>query len=192
MRSVVFALLVALALGGRSARAQESPPTAQPVLPPSAPVWYGWQILIADAAVAGTWIAADETGSMKLDALGALGYLIAAPAIHGAHGRARSVASSVLLRLGAPLVGALVGFLIASGSCSQPSSPANAEISDSACEGQGAYIGLFTAMAAVSIFDIARAWQTPGEIDWQPSRAAWTPAVAPTSSGAMLGMIGRF
>jgi hypothetical protein len=196
MKPVVFALLVALALAGRAARAQELPPAVQPAPPPAAaPAWYGWQILIADAAVASTLVAADQTGDTKLDPLVVLGYLVAAPAIHGAHGRAWSAGSSVLLRIGVPAVTALVGFLVATGTCSQPSSPQNAEISIGPCEGEGAYIGLFGGMAAVSIFDIARAWQTPGEVEWRPNRGAgfaWTPLVAPTSSGATLGMVGRF
>jgi hypothetical protein len=171
-----------------------TPATPATSAPLPTPEWYGWQILIADAAVASTWVVADRTGSGKLALLGTFGYLLATPIIHGEHDRLGAAVSSVALRLGAPLMGAFIGLLVETNQCVNPN--AGDEISGfSPCEATGAEVGLFGAMIAVSIFDIARATTTPGEASWRPSRdpgPAWSPVVVPTSSGTTVGLVGRF
>jgi hypothetical protein len=173
-------------------------PTASPIAGATPPKWYGWQILISDAAVAGTWVGADAKGSEGLAVLGALGYFLGAPIIHGEQGRLTAAYGSLGLRLGAPLIGALVGLLIGTAACPTPAMP-DQEVSISACDARGAEVGFFGTMIAVSIFDIARATKTSGEVQWRPDRGrgfAWAPVVAPTSSGTSFGtsfgLVGRF
>jgi hypothetical protein len=73
--------------------------------------WYGWQILAVDAgllAVWATWPAWKFDGTALL-AVDAIAFNLAAPIVHGAHGRGPAAGGSVLLHMAAPLVGALAG-----------------------------------------------------------------------------------
>ena len=189
------ALPLALLLVAPAVRAAEPAPVVAPLASPATPVpeWYGWQILSADVAVAGTWVAASATDSTPLIALRTLGYLFSAPLSHAAHDRLGTGLGSLGLRVAAPLVGGLVGILIATGPC--PSHPAEEVISFSACDAKGGEIGAVAAMLGVSIFDIARAWRQPGEGLWHPSRdraLSWAPVVTPSDTGPRLGLVGRF
>lgn len=130
--------------------------------------------------------------------MGTLGYLVAAPAIHGQHDRLGTAFSSVGLRLGAPLIAGLIGVLIESNRCSSPRAD-DEIVGFSPCKARGGEISLFGAMIAASIFDIARASVAPGEHQWRPTRdsnLAWSPVVVPTSDGTTFGttfgLAGRF
>jgi hypothetical protein len=184
-------LVALLLLTGAQAKAAELL-SSQPPSPP--PVWYGWQILVSDAVTAGTWIAADATGSRILAGVGAATYLVAPPIIHDRHGDFGKVLGSFGLRLGAPLVGALAGLGLASIFCDSAPS-ANDEPSLSHCQERGTVIGFFGAMVAVSIFDIARSRTTPSGLapaHAKRSEPTWTPTATPTRSGAILGFAAIF
>jgi hypothetical protein len=121
--------VVAVATAG-SARAQtpEDPPPPVPVAAPSsadqAPraigsSWYGYQLLMTDAFAVMTLAGAASVGtnggsgssalSVPLGALGSFVYVGAGAAIHGLHHHSGKAAASVLLRIGSPIVGAIIG-----------------------------------------------------------------------------------
>jgi len=72
--------------------------------------WYGWQTLIADgASLVVVPIIAGSTESEALAFVALGGYLLAPPIIHAAHGRWGITFASLGLRIGLPVVAALVG-----------------------------------------------------------------------------------
>jgi hypothetical protein len=80
--------------------------------------WYGWQIIITDAAALSTLALAagtssgetgDHTVSTVLLGLGFSGYLMGGFAVHATHRRWLSAGMSVGLRVVLPLLGAAVG-----------------------------------------------------------------------------------
>jgi hypothetical protein len=165
------------------------PPTVRSV------EWYGWQTLAADAGVAATWLAAYELHLDMLTGIGTAGYLAATPLIHAFHGEKGSGLVSVGLRVSLPLVGALSGILVESGSC--PTPPPTSDVGPllSACEGRGALVGFFGGMIVASIIDAVRATTIPGLRELRPSRTSsisWLPSVAPTNGGAAVGLAGQF
>jgi hypothetical protein len=94
------------------------PSTAPPALPARGhesaipqrrTVWYGWQTLLLDAPAFPTALVAGATESVHL-ALLALGwYVLAPPFVHFAHGRVGTGFGSLGVRVGMPIVGAIVG-----------------------------------------------------------------------------------
>lgn len=80
------------------------------------PRWYGWEIAIGDGASVLGMAVGLSAGGWAGDALGEVslaGYLAAGPVIHAVHGRLGATLGSVGLRVGLPLVGSLVGAVIA-------------------------------------------------------------------------------
>jgi hypothetical protein len=111
-RSILLVPLL-LFVGARSARAE---PTAAP--PPPAPVWYGAQTLIVDAAVEGLLVTATVLNFASQDTQRGVGvpllagtaiYLFGAPIVHAAHGRVGMSFASVAVRVGLALGGMLIG-----------------------------------------------------------------------------------
>ncbi|HEY3237794.1 MAG TPA: hypothetical protein VGJ84_23945, partial [Polyangiaceae bacterium] len=78
--------------------------------------WYGWQILIADAASATLFGVGAATGSSEATTAGIIGYLAAPAVVHFAHKRVGVGFGSFGIRVGGPLAGALTG-LLACASC---------------------------------------------------------------------------
>ena len=79
--------------------------------------WYGYQTLISDAAtVAVTYALAKSITRTTVPsiAVGATGYVVAPVTIHLVHGEPVRALASGGLRVGAPLVGGIVGGLITS------------------------------------------------------------------------------
>jgi len=71
--------------------------------------WYGWQTLIADAAVFGTFALAVRSGSSSngaraVGAVAELAYVFGGPIVHKAHGREWTGAADLGLRVALPLV----------------------------------------------------------------------------------------
>ena len=78
--------------------------------------WYGWQTLTADGMSIATMIAGGAARSPTLGYIGLGGYFVAAPIVHGVQGRVGVAFGSFGLRLGAPALGAVIGYA-AAGPC---------------------------------------------------------------------------
>jgi hypothetical protein len=102
--------------------------------------WYGWQLMLADAASVGALLS-------PVPSLAVPTYLLAPPLIHAANGEGRSAWLSIGLRSGIPLAGIGLGFLSAHlGACSKASD---------SCQGSRVLGGLFVGMAIAAIVDDA-------------------------------------
>jgi hypothetical protein len=91
MKRVVLSLV--LLLHAARARADEAPETRR---------WYGWQILLADAAVIGAAIGSRNAGVLY-------GVFATGPILHVANGRLAAGTASLGLRVGLPFLGAALG-----------------------------------------------------------------------------------
>lgn len=112
--------------------------------------WYGWQTLLSDAASIGLFVSGvndDGRGDIR-PAIGLFGYALAPPIIHAAHGHALKAFGSLGLRLGAPVVGAVVGFAMAG--CEE--SDDHYDDSDW-CGASGAIGGFMVGTAGAMLFD---------------------------------------
>ena len=116
--------------------------------------WYGWQTLLADGLsfAAVTAGAMDDSPMPMLSFLGAAGYLAAPAAIHGVHGHGGLVASSVLLRIGLPAIGGMLGASMAD--CSDD------EGLISLCPLGETVLGAMVGMGAAVVVDAVMAWDT--------------------------------
>jgi hypothetical protein len=92
--STVF-LAVSLALAPAVARSEEEQPPRR---------WYGWQIMIADGAIAGLTLGLATVGTdtggagVALGILAASAFALVPPAIHLAHGSSRDALASFAVR----------------------------------------------------------------------------------------------
>jgi hypothetical protein len=131
---LVAASALASATAGHAAAAQDE---SGPARDAPETTWYGWQIMLTDAAAVASFAAIGSAGSdaaaRDLAIAGALAYLGGGPIVHGVHDRGVEAGESFLLRLGLPFGLALTGDLVAlglNGACSgsqcaiQPSSMA--------------------------------------------------------------------
>jgi hypothetical protein len=129
--------------------------SCEPLPEPVRPAWYGWQTLLLDVAsiglVAGSIATRDETATQLGGTLGGAAFVIAPPAVHAAHKNKPAIIRSVLMRLGAPVLGVLAGFLIGGAVRSSDESDAPAI---------GAAIGAGTGAIFASVFDAA-VWARP-------------------------------
>ena len=159
---------------------QLSPPSATPVPDPPAPsrVTYIGTMAVASLfpfAMAAV-MSAEEPSAGLLIGTSAL-FVAGGPLVHALHGQSPRVTASVLLRLGLPAAGALVGTVVYlrqdCGDC--PDGPAPIAF--------GAAGGVLAA-TAVELFLAA----TP-----RPrSRPTIAPTVSPASGGLSLGLVGSF
>lgn len=185
---LVPALICALAGQGL---AQESAPGGEKK-------WYGGQIIVADVLSYGVFLAGVGQGSAAPAVLGASSFLVTPAVIHGVHHHGGRSALSVLMRLGLPVVGALVGYGLAD--C-PPSRYVDDE--DPFCGwGQG-LIGLGLGMVAASIVDASIAWDTvtpapamppapPTSVSRHDSISFTSAGIVPTANGPRLMIGGRF
>lgn len=161
-------------------------PVAKPVAKPEATRerWYGWQGLIVDGA-------SILLVTPAIPPLGVGGYFLGAPIVHAAHGRWGAAGGSVLLRIGLPVVGAIV---------------ANGGTSDRSC-GEfgclravvGAGVGI---LAAIAVDAAALSWETVpvtredrADKDARSQRRslAVAPGIAPRREGGVdVGLSGTF
>jgi hypothetical protein len=114
--------------------------------------WYGWQTMLPDAAALGLGLTAyglgkDDSVNTKPLALTAVAlYLGGAPALHFIHGNATRGIESVLLRLGLPVAGGLLGGIAGSRFCHSTDDGSN-------CFLLGAAWGLLGGAVAASALD---------------------------------------
>jgi hypothetical protein len=162
------------------AKAEEGATTAAPPPVASAPrpwVWYGWQVLIADALAAGVGaIAAPENahGDAGVIGLAAAGYIAGGGVVHLVHGRYLAAGLSLGVRLLLPVVGALVGSGIASTSChSGDTSPDGYPEDPCWAPLGGGLVGFVSGMVTASVVDIAAfSWERAPAPDGAPARQA--------------------
>jgi hypothetical protein len=125
--------------------------------------WYGWQIILTDAAVTGLYALAIRTDDGAPAAIASLGYLMGAPLVHAAHGQGGRGGASLVLRIAIPLTGILSGIAIGKWT-DQPSS--NDEIAPLVDGILGGLVGMVTASiidATVLAYEPARreVWSPP-------------------------------
>lgn len=135
--------------------------------------WYGWQVLLCDLAAEGFGLAAVLSRSaILLVPSGAL-HALGGPIVHWSHGNAGRGFASLGLRLGLPLVGALIGAATSNGS----STPA--------------IVGGAAGSVVSIVLDIAWLAREPRSPALSASR---TPGVfaSVTQQGAALGVAGSF
>ena len=167
-----------------------APPSVQsPPPPPVATRWYGYQIMLSDAAT----VALLFTGGPG-PLTGLALYAAVPPFIHVLNKQYRLAVASPLMRLVFPLAGALVGSQMAS--CSQQ---------EEWCGLGGFILGFGVGAVVAMVVDWSLAWapefpapSSPGPAE-QHARPARSPhfaltsaGVVPTSDGARLVVGGRF
>lgn len=172
------------------ATSDDSPRTASPSAPGR---WYGWQILLADAASTALTLTVPTVG---------LPVMTVAPAvIHAANGESGNALASVGVRFGAPVSGALVGAAIAAGACHDPWR----ETDSMPCTFGVAGIGALAGLVSASVIDVALIARTrphaprvePSNDDSEPSTPTSVgltvrPTVVVTHASAALGLSASF
>ena len=170
------------------------PPRAAP--PVVTTEWYGYQNLIVDGAslALGIGIGAEDAGAGV--AVFSLGYTLGGPTVHWAHGHLERGFASLGLRVGAPIVTALLGGLV--GLAASPGSDSDG-IEAGFVVG-GAIGGIAGYVIAVAVDDCVLA-REPVSPPPAPGTTAASPApsftLAPSFSrlregGATLGVSGTF
>jgi hypothetical protein len=113
----------ALLLAAPHARADEDPPEGPRVIrvdqahpvpeEPRERVWYGWQILLADAGALAVAGIAQGAHAPPLGFAASGGYGAAAPVVHFLHGHVDKGMASLGLRIGAPLLLGIAAYAVA-------------------------------------------------------------------------------
>jgi hypothetical protein len=160
-----------------------------PVVPltagPPARVWYGWQVLAADGALLGLTAVALAGDAEDLGQLSLLGFFVAGPLVHRAHAGGSRALASLGMRLGLPVVGAIIG--VSTATCSPD---------EWLCGVGEAAIGMATGMAVAIAIDSIWAYEdsTPMPAPTRPPRASWsvTPTVKVSETSAGIGLAARF
>jgi hypothetical protein len=151
--------------------------------------WYGWQTLAADGGAVFLFLSSlalldgGDDGASTVVAWTSLGvYVLGGPVVHGFHGHAGKAAGSLGIRVGAPLVGGILGAGILSG-CKKHES-------DDLCELGGAAWGILLGSAAAMALDAAVLAH-----EFAPTKPAtvglrWQPAVGFSRNAAWMGVAG--
>lgn len=148
--------------------------------------WYGWQILTADAtsmmvALGGT--VSLENGKPAI--LGSIGYLVASPIIHGAHGNGGAALGSLGLRAGLPAVGTLAGIFIGAGSGHGESGMYSAAV--------GGVSGFVLGVGLATFLDTAiLAHEVKKPTVDEASKVQIRPNIAVSQKGAQVSLSGAF
>lgn len=197
-RHALFALLLVTVAADR---ARADAPSSVPPAPagyqwqlapietkPEEPMrWYRGEMVLADAAAVGVGIvglsfAHSGSGYRSLEGYyvpGALAIVAAGPIVHGLHHDGTGAVESVALRVGLPLLGAMLGSASYGKSCYDGCGDTNFSY-----EVMGGIAGAVTAMI---IDDGFLAHERP-----QP-KPSWTPVLVPTrNGGATVGLGGTF
>lgn len=150
--------------------------------------WYGWQVLISDAASL-TLVAAeaasgsDSSGRRGAVTLGGLGYVLAPAIIHIVHGRVAMAPASVGVRLFVPVAGMLLGS--AADDCQNPT--------DGQLFCHGAVPGLLVGLAVASALDAGLfSWENPPREARTKPELGFTPVLSPDGKRAELRAYGTF
>ena len=121
-KAALGSIIGALVLRATVAAGQSLPTAVAPQPPPVAPIapeppataqtrWYGWPLLITDAAALSlaARLIAENSGDGKALLLSASVFLLGGPIVHAANGHATRGAYSVALRVGLSLLGWAAG-----------------------------------------------------------------------------------
>ena len=190
-RRAIWRTAAAVAFLGASARAADAPaPSAAET------TWYGWQTLLPDVGAIGLWSLAAvvddaqygstswrtyQVWSTALTASGFAAYVLGAPAIHLAHGRADKAGKSLAMRIGFPFGGALVGLLGGLAACD--SSSRDAEVS---CPVMTGVLGFVAGGVAAMVVDAVVVARTPA------AALRFQAVFVPRSGGGTFVLGGRF
>ena len=178
----------------RSVQAQALvPPSVQDVSPPPAATrWYGYQIMLSDAASLALLFGGGQWGAVAF-------YASAPPVIHVLNKRYELAVVSPLMRLALPALGVLIATHLQS--CGEQ------DLSDLLCPLGGVIAGLAIGTAVAMIVDWSLAWapvsaarSSPSQsVSEQHARPARSPRISltstglvPTNDGARLVLGGRF
>jgi hypothetical protein len=142
-----------------SGRANEPAPKPLPLTvvdkekPETKTRWYGWQTLLLDVTSAGIGLGGGAAGSSALGAIGGVGYVFAPPILHAFHGRPWMTLLDLGMRLGLPIIGAVIG----NATCGSSSSS-----SDSGFGCVGPLVGgFFVGIGVAVVLDAAAlSWET--------------------------------
>jgi hypothetical protein len=172
-RGLAVAVAMALALGTAPARAEE------PAVPEAAPAgasdvrggrWYGWQVLLSDAAVFGLYGVAAKEGDGGPAVIGTAGFLVGAPLVHAANHQRANTCWSLGLRLAMPVAGFLVGLAYGAGEPDRGTIPASLVYGP---------IYALGGMAAASVIDVLFvSYERGGEAPLSPAAPASSPAAS--------------
>jgi hypothetical protein len=139
--------------------------------------WYGWQVMLADAATIGVTIASQNPYVF------AGSYLIGAPVVHAVHERGGASVASLGLRVALPVVGGMLGS--AAARCGHPNGDADFCGFGEVIVGFGAGLLLASAIDAAAL-----SWET---VPKKPeSKLSLTPSFTPTKTGPLFGLSGTF
>ena len=147
--------------------------------------WYGAPMLVADgAALAAFGVAPHLKGTNAPTALlvsGLAAYLVVPPVVHLFHDHGDRALGSVALRLGLPVLGAMMGVPLG-GSCHQD---------DDSCVAKGLYYGTLIGLGTAAIIDQLMAFDR--EVPPPRSHAlVVAPTLAVNRAGGSIGLVGSF
>ena len=165
------------------------PPPAPPAengdtAEPERTVWYGYKLMLADAASIGLLFAAGAADSGAIGVTGLASMFVAAPVIHAMEGRNGRAVGSLGLRVLMPLTGGI----LASWAYDRGRNGDDCDCMGGVIAGLG---GMVLGMGAAMLVDgLVLGWRT--EPRSAPKDLALIPTVGVAPGGASLGLAGRF
>jgi hypothetical protein len=194
MRTKPVLLLSATLLIAQAGIASAAPdllPPPSPAQPPDvdAPgdtVWYGYKLMLADAASVALVMAGASTNSDALAMTGLGGTFLGAPLVHAVEGRGGRAVGSLGLRLLMPIAGAaLAGWAYD-----------RDHRDDRECDCMGGAFammgGMVLGMGTAMLVDaLVLGWRTEAPVS-KHKTVALIPSIAVTPGGGSLGLAGRF
>jgi hypothetical protein len=164
-----------------------------PATPP-ARKWYGYQLMLSDLGSLVTAAALSKSNGGTAGVVGVAGFVAVPAVIHGVHRNVTGAIVSPIVRLGLPVMGALIGAGLES--CSPD---------EWFCGLGGAIVGGGIGMLTAMILDYSLAWehlgasaasdqptQEPPRLNKPPLVSLTAAGIAPTTNGATLVLGGRF
>jgi hypothetical protein len=190
LRLALPLLLVAAVMNPAHADEGRTSP-ALPIVPltaaPAPEVWYGWQVLVADAAALGLTVGCFATDSIDEDdcVIPLVGYIAAGPIVHATHAGAGRALASVGMRLVLPLVGGVIGL-----------STADCTPNSFLCGLSEMGLGMMAGTAAAVLIDSIWAFEDAGGASSSPRPrrdfASLTPTMKLSGQSTTFGLAGRF
>ena len=172
-----YLLAAALAIVATSTAAHADPPSlTEPVAPAAsgATESYALQTLAMDGASLALIAAGSKSGALVGIGIGM--YFAGAPGVHLYHHQTGHMGTSLLLRVGLPLIGAMVGHALTAND-----TEGDADIA-------GPALGVVVGAAAASLIDAGALARQPVE-----SAPRWTPTIGTTRQGGFTaGIAARF